>query len=521
MKKIIALALCFLFTLSLAACGGDDEWEEEIIWEEVVVSGEDAQSGDKNDTQSNNQSGDKGNESNNDVETLASKEQTSSNKVEMNDKGEEGLIDTKELTPQEKFFEKNKSSLEGTTVVVVSGSLDEENVYPQAKYATTQLKEKWGVTVERVVYSNSQLPKMIPTLVASGNPPDVAHVATTNLVRYVYSNLAVPLDNYLVTDDPVWDNGEAFEGFKFNGKTYGISWNTVLQNNFFVWYNKTYLKEKGCEDPYTLYTQGKWDTEAFKRVAKQAVSYQANGKDIATYGAYSWDPSVFLAMYGATGVTEDERGKWSVTIDSANAMKALQMIRDLSVDGSLKINSLGSNATDTAFKDRKMAMVLERNKNAIGSYDYYNTMSDEIGMVPLPKAPDGKYYAYTVADGSFLLKNGKNPIAAVAYRYYDRLFTQHTSREEQLAAGYDKYEKALISTEHEKIATEFINKVASKSLDDKLYALNNWVQGDGLSTQFWNSLTVDGKQPAQVVDSAKTVITKCLKETVGIGNVKN
>ena len=127
---------------------------------------------------------------------------------------------------------------------------------------------------------------------------------------------------------------------------------------------------------------------------------------------------------------------------------------------------------------------------------------------------------YTVADGSFLLKNGKNPLAAVAYRYYDRLFTQHTSREEQLAAGYDKYEKSLISKEHEKIATEYINKVCNKTLDDKLYALSNWVQGDGLSQQFWNSLTIDGKQPAQVVDSAKSQITKCLKETVGIANVK-
>ncbi len=494
MKRILALILALLFCLSLAACGGGDEWEEIVEWEEVEGEG---------------------------GETLTSKDQSGGNKTEVVEKENEGLINSKELTPQEKLFDKQKGALQGTTVVVVWGSMEDDKTYPQAKFAVTQLKEKWGVTVEPVVYSNTQLPKMVPTLVASGNPPDVAHVATTNLVRYVFANLATPLDSYLVPEDPVWDNGEAFDGFKFGGKTYGISWNTVLQNNFFVWYNKTYLKEKGAEDPYTLYKAGKWDTEAFKRVAKKAVSYQANGKDVATYGAYSWDPSVFLAMYGATGVTEDANGKWSVTIDSANAMKGLQMIRDLSVDGSLKINSLGKDATDTAFKDRKMAMVLERNKNAIGNYDYYNTMSDEIGMVPLPKAPDGKHYGYTVSDGSFLLKNGKNPLAAVAYRYYDRLFTQHTSRDEQLAAGYDKYEKATISTEHEKIATEFLTKVCAKPLDDKLYALNNWVQGDGLSASFWNSLTVDGKQPAQVVDSAKSVITKCLKETVGIGNVKN
>ncbi len=518
MKRIIAFLMAIIMCISLTACsnsnggGEDEEWEEIVEYEDVTVS--------KDDKVSEEEKTDKKDKEDKE-ETLVSKDQEkTNNKVEVSEKKEEGLIASKELTPQEKLFEKQKAALKGSTVVIVSGSDDVEKVYPQEKYAATQLRDKWGVKIERKIYSNAQLPKMITTLVASGNPPDVAHVATTNLVRYVYANLAVPIDSYIVKDDPVWDNGEAFEGFKFGGKTYGISWNVILQNNFFIWYNKTYLKEKGAEDPYTLYKKDKWDTEAFKRVAKKAVTLQSNKKDVATYGAYSWDPSVFLAMYGATGVTENKDGKWSVTIDSAKAMEALQMIRDLSMDGSIKINSLGNNAGNTYFKDRKVAMVLERNKNAIGNYDYYNTMDDEIGLVPLPKAPDGKYYGYTVADGSFLLKNGKNPLAAIAYRYYDRLFTQHTSRDEQLAAGYDKYEKSLISKEHEKIATEYINKVCSKPLDDKLYALSNWVQGDGLSQQFWNSLTVEGKQPAQVVDSAKAQITKCLKETVGIGNVK-
>lgn len=500
MKRIIALLMAIVMCLSVTACsgGGEDEWEEVVEYEEVTASKDDKT----------------------DEETLTSKgQETTGNKVEVSEKKDEGLISSKELTPQEKLFEKQKGALKGSTVVIVSGSDDVEKIYPQEKFASDQLRNKWGVKIQRKIYSNNQLPDMVATLVASGNPPDVAHVATTNLVRYVYANLAVPIDSYIVENDPVWDNGEAFEGFKFGGKTYGISWNVIMQNNFFVWYNKTYLKEKGAEDPYKLYKKDKWDTEAFKRVAKKAVTLQSNKKDVATFGAYCWDPSAFLAMYGATGVTENKDGTWSVTIDSPKAMDALKMIRDLAIDGSIKVRK-DSYIEGNFFKDRKVAMVIERNKNAIGNYNYYKTMDDEIGVVPLPKAPDGKYYGYTVADGSFLLKNGKNPLAAIAYRYYDRLFTQHTSKEEQIAAGYDKYEKAVISKEHEKITTEYLNKVCDKTLDDKLYALSNWVKGDGLQQQFWDSLVVDGKQPAQVVDSAKSQITKCLKETVGIGNVK-
>ena len=48
----------------------------------------------------------------------------------------------------------------------------------------------------------------------------------------------------------------------------------------------------------------------------------------------------------------------------------------------------------TEFKNRKVAMFAERPWNAIGAYDYYHTMKDEIGIVPVPKGPNAdKVYA--------------------------------------------------------------------------------------------------------------------------------
>lgn len=489
LKSILSLITAAVMLFTIAACRkkDKDEWIYSEEWQEIT----DNSSVDSEDT-------------------ITSSSGKTGDKKFTNSTENQGLINSEKLTPQEEYF--SKAKLKGTTLTVVVGSDEDVNKYPQTKYAFDKLKNKWGINVKTVVYSNSQLPNMVATLVASGNPPDVAHAASTNLMRYVYSNLAVSIDKHIVKEDPVWENGDAFTGCVFNGKTYAISWSGLIDSTYFVWYNKTYLKEKGVEDPYELYKAGQWTVEKFKSVAQACKTYAANGKDVAVNGVGTWDYSVFLAMNGATGITETSNNKWQVTIDTPNAMKGLQLISDLAKDGTYVASGAG-------FKDRKLAMHIERAPNAIKQYDLYNTMNDEIGMVPLPMASDGKYYAYTVSDASFFLKNGKNPIGAVAYRYYDRLFLRHASIEEQKAAGYDPLEKVAFSDEHRKIAEDFVNNKCAKILDDKIYALSNWYSGNNLSKAFWSSIIVDGKQPAQVVDSAKSQISKCLKETVGVGNV--
>lgn len=488
-KRILSLIFTVCILMSLFGCGSSDEWEEYSYYEDVPTSSSGGEA----------------------LTSSGGKKVVKKKKVTGKEQVSEGLINSDELSLQEQLFA--KSSLNGTKLTYVKGS---EDVYPQEEYAIKQLKEKWGIECNYVVYSNSSLPSMVATMVASGNPPDVAHVADTNLIRYAYSNLAVALDDYLVLDDPVWDKSEGtFDIFTFGGKIYGIPWGTAEHSIYWVWYNKTYLKEVGAEDPYELYKAGKWDVEAFKRVAKQAVQYESDGKTVKTYGATCWNPSVFLALYGETGVAEQSGGKWKVTMDSTAGMKGLQLIRDMSANNSLNLAASGK-----TFGTRGTAMVLERDKNAIGQYDYYNTMEDEIGMVPLPSTSYGSF-AYKNTDGSFVLKGSKNPMAAVAYRYYDRLFVYHSSDEEKKAAGYDVTSNINMSADHAVIAKDYLNNKCAKIIDDKLYALTNWQTGEKLGGAFWTALTKEGKQPAQLIDSTKSQLTACLKDTVGASNVVN
>ena len=487
-KRVLSLITAVLMLFSVAACGETEEWVysdvEEVVQTEV-----------------------EGDTTSGPISSTATKKKKKVKKTQIEDKG---LISMTKYTPQEELLK--KQNLKGTTLKIVVGAEDQVDKYPQEAFARKMLTEKWGINVEQVIYSNTQRPSSAPTLVSCGNPPDVAHAATTNLMRYVYNNLASSVDKYIEKSDPVWENGDAFDGYVYNGKIYGVNWNGRLESSFFIWYNSTYFKEKKLDDPYTLYKNGKWTVDKFKELALAATTYKSSGEtDI--YGVRTWDYSVFLAMYGATGITENSNGKWEVTIDSANSMKGLQLISDLSNKGAVTFTLGGE-----GFLNRKFAMHIERPKNAIGNLDAYNKMDDEIGLVPLPQASDGKYYNYCVSDGSFFFKNGKNPAGAVAYRYYDRLFKRHSSIEEQKAAGFDPYEEIFISSEHENIANDYFKK-STKPVSDMIYTLNNWYSGDKLQLAFWNSITIDGKQPAQVVDSTKSQLLKCLKETVGVGNV--
>ncbi len=510
--RILALVMSALMVLGVAGCNSkEDEWEEYSVYEDVDdIPSAQTNTGTKSDKDAGSEKASSKQIGSNKKINKKTTKKITKKVVKATDKADEGLINAKKLSPQEELFA--KASLKGTTLTYVKGS---EDVYPQEEYAIKMLKEKWGINVKYQVFANTALPNMVATMVASGNPPDVAHVADTNMLRYAYTNLATPLNDYLAVNDPVWDNGECFEPFTFNGKIYGISWSSPLNDNYFVWYNKTYLDEVGAEDPYTLYKKGKWDVDAFKRVAKKCVQFESDGKTVKTYGAMCWNPSLFLALYGEQAITEKPGNKWKVTIDSEAGMKGLQLIHDMYANSSLKLEG-----GYKEFGKRGTAMLIERPVNAIGNYDYYNTMEDEIGMVPLPSTSYGSY-GFTNTDGTFILKGSKNPMAAVAYRYYDRLFVSHTSNKEKEKAGYRVDKSISISDEHKAVAEEYFAKKRKKSLDSKLYSLTNWQSGENISKSFWNGLTVDGKQPAQLVDSAKSQIIKCLKDTVGASNVVN
>ncbi|MEG1887733.1 MAG: extracellular solute-binding protein, partial [Oscillospiraceae bacterium] len=315
------------------------------------------------------------------------------------------VVNTDLTSPQEKRFE----SLKGTTFRVMVGS---EKISPDTQRFWNVLIKKYGIKIEPVVLGWQEAQSKLAQMVAAGSPPDVAHISDVLAMRYVYSNIAQPMDQYIETSDPAWKKSD-LDALKVNGKTYGLPVN--VYSDYYVYYNKNLFKEYRQKEPYEYYKEGNWNFNTFLEVAKNMTRFEADGKTKKLTAVGTWNYSVFMLANGATGITADGRGGYKNTIDQPKEMAGLKMISDLAKAGALFNNTEESYA---AFRLRKIAMLIERPMNAIGQYDYYNQMEDKIGMAPLPKGPNvDKYYVPMTYDGFFIPRNAKNPLAAVAYMY--------------------------------------------------------------------------------------------------------
>ncbi len=105
--------------------------------------------------------------------------------------------------------------------------------------------------------------------IASGNAPDLIHIATEGMQLAIQRNLIIPLDTYakseisakdLLNDiDPV-----LLKGFTVNGKLYLVP---IAWNNMMIYYNTKVFREAGIAPPADSWT---WDD--FLVIAKRLTS---------------------------------------------------------------------------------------------------------------------------------------------------------------------------------------------------------------------------------------------------------
>ncbi len=148
------------------------------------------------------------------------------------------------------------------------------------------------------------------------------------------------------------------------------------------------------------------------------------------------------------------KDNWLVILDSKAAMNALQLVRDMAVDGSTAYKS-----GRDKFLNRKTAMLIDRPKNAMGLTNMYERIKPaQIGMVPLPKGPDfNNYYAPKTVDDSFSSLGSNNPLSAVAYMYELRKLAIENRESTDKAAVTER--RRIMSDEHTKIIMNISKKL--------------------------------------------------------------
>ena len=401
-----------------------------------------------------------------------------------------------EWTEQDEMFK----SIAGTTITKI-GSPADLNDYE--KQIVQEFMDRYDVKINWLPMTYNEYTSKLPQLVATGNAPDTAVMTDATSLAFMYQGLCMPIDEYLDLDDPIWDQ-DVLDAYSMNGHYYAV--NTGEIDTFFIYYNKDLFDELGLPDPYELYENGEWTYDKLREIAQKATVYDEDNTTVKTYGIGTHAYEVFVLANGGKFIDWDESQKTYVsTLKNKETITGLNFMRDLIADGSMNPSIHGF----TEFPSRKIAMFVERPQNAISNYDLYNTMDDEIGVVPFPKGPDAdKTYGPSIFVTNFVPTNAKNPLGGMAWNYfYARRMAEAEQKQE---AAWLARQRKMMSEEHEAIIYAYLDEATK--LSSKMDSLVGW--STNYRDTFWSDLIWQQKSAEEVSAAMESVLNNALKDTV-------
>jgi len=163
-------------------------------------------------------------------------------------------------------------------------------------------------------------------MMATGTAPDVAHTVVYDAEFLIETGMlydvtrfaqSIRRDDYFISDTYVRD-GRVWGGFESHVQVYPI------------YYNVDAFEEAGLASPNALAERNDWTWDTFVEAIQRLTRIDSSG-NINRYGLYLhqlWEVGwgIFLLANGASFI--DESGT-KVTIDSPEAMQALEFVRDL------------------------------------------------------------------------------------------------------------------------------------------------------------------------------------------------
>ncbi len=385
------------------------------------------------------------------------------------------------------------------------------NMQDWEKNFFTQFEEETGMVIDIVQLGSGELATKITQAVASGdkrNYFDVGICANSSLLNYIYANIALPIDDYIYYDDPVWKYSEAadfncLDLYKVDDHFWGVPSHGYHEN--FIFYNKTYFEEMQCPDPYTeYYLNDNWTFETFMEVCRKVTKKAADGTvDVAAFA--TWNYFTFLSAAGNNMIEQNPNTtNWEVVFDQPNGMAGLNLLYECAKNGWLDTSTSGYDA----FVNRKIAMLIEKPSSAMGSTEAYERMSDEIGMIPFPKMnkEQENYICPMIVSGYYIPACAQNEKGAAAYLYYHRIAEQQRDKSE--------WGKQNI--------LRFLDEEATQRRDEYIAKCDFAVPFiDGLAGWYnenretFLKIMWNGTAPASAVDQMKPLVNDSLRRTVG------
>lgn len=286
-----------------------------------------------------------------------------------------------------------------------------------------EAEAKYNCTIEFVKFGDyGKYVENFTTTSLSGTP--FADIVLLELFwafpQMVNKDFIQPVDDFLDLNDPKYISWMK-NGGSYNGKQYGMTDASPSPYGFF--YNKTLVQKLGLEDPYELQQKGEWTWDKFRDFAKKATKdTNGDGKtDVygvaGGYGTMNFVTEQFVYTNNAT-VDKNENGETEFSLDSENAIEALQFVSDLYN----KDKSIMQPVPEDAGKE-----FIAGKGVLYGGFSWElgglleNMKNQELGYVFFPKGPKAeKHVTYTPFGNMFMVaKHSKN--AEVAVKIYDEI----------------------------------------------------------------------------------------------------
>ena len=314
---------------------------------------------------------------------------------------------------------------------LVSAARIERNSMVEKKYNTTIISSRVSL---QDIYDQSV------TSVLSGDfYADLISIPMSALGSFAAKGLLASMNSLPFTDySAPYYNGDAMRQMTAGSTLYGAlgELNTDIEKLWCVYFNKSLVEKLGLTSPYELVYKNKWTWDTFSSMTKavsaiDGIYGHASGADAELYAD---------VLFSSAGDNYFICGEGSLPAQKAVKNSVLTLIGDIKnviyengtvYDGGTLTGRYSSDGALNAFYNGKSLFYIDR----LSYNSWLIDMSDDWGVVPLPKltASQAKYYTYADLSTNVLCTLKGSPTVenagiylqaanAASYNYIDDLY---------------------------------------------------------------------------------------------------
>ncbi len=271
--------------------------------------------------------------------------------------------------------------------------------------------ENPNIKVNLFIFEWTDGQKKIREMIAQGNPPTLARVATRWVPEYMAAGLLEPVDNYITPEFRAQFNSVLItEGAQYEGLTFGLPMTVTTRALF---YNKALFKQAGITSPPQNWDELRKAAQAIDNLGADVYGFgiQGKGVDTSTYFYY------FLLGNGGSILTADGTRP---AFNSPEGREALNFMNDLITEGLTQPNPTESERGDlhNLFMQGKLGMVISLPTLVKVLAEQAPSLDYGLSNIPYQTTP----FTFAAQDTLILFKQARNKDAAwkfIKFLYQD------------------------------------------------------------------------------------------------------